>query len=176
MAITVADTDLNVTYARPGDVIRWLGADALDEAEQARATCISNKARHQHFIAGRTLLRHSLSAAVRNAVEPAAWRFARSTYGKSSVTPGLPPIHFSISHAEGLVAVATSPTAQVGMDLELETGNGDTSLVLDHLTRTRAGMAGPAMRCRQVASIPAIVDREGSHDQSGGHRMCGGFP
>jgi len=134
MAITVADTDLNVTYARPGDVIRWLGADALDEAEQARATCISNKARHQHFIAGRTLLRHSLSAAVRNAVEPAAWRFARSTYGKSSVTPGLPPIHFSISHAEGLVAVATSPTTQVGMDLELETGNGDTSLVLDHLT------------------------------------------
>ena len=135
MAITVADVDLNVTYARPGDVIRWLGADSLDEAEQARASCISNTVRHQHFIAGRILLRHSLSAAVRNAVEPAAWRFARSTYGKSSVTSGLPPIHFSISHAEGLVAVATSPTAQVGIDLELETGNGDSGLILDPLTR-----------------------------------------
>jgi len=134
MAITKTDIGLNITYARPGDVIRWLGADALDEAEHARASCISNKARHQHFIAGRTLLRHSLSAATGNTVQPAAWQFAISTYGKSSVKPGLPQVHFSISHADGLVAVATSPTTQVGLDLELETGNGDTSLVLDHLT------------------------------------------
>jgi len=135
MATARDETGLNVTYACPSDVIRQLGTDALDDVERARAACMTNKARHQHFVAGRALLRHSLSAATGHTVEPAAWQFENGAYGKPSVIAHLPQVHFSISHTEGLVAVTTSPLVQVGIDLELVTRTGDTGPVLDQLTQ-----------------------------------------
>ena len=134
-----ADSNLHVTYACPHDVTRQLGTDALDETDLSRAACMTNKARHDHFLAGRALLRHSLSAAVGHAVQPAAWRFTTGPHGKPSVIPGLPQVPFSISHAEGLLAVAINPMAQIGVDLELVTGTRNTGPALDQLThRERA--------------------------------------
>ena len=135
MAAAPDDAGLTVAYARPCDVRRRLGLGALDETERARAARISNRARHDHFIAGRALLRHCLSAAAGNAVRPACWQFMNGACGKPSVKPGLPQIRFSISHAEGLVAVAASSVSKIGIDLELVTGAQDTRPAPDQLTR-----------------------------------------
>jgi len=110
-----------------------LGTGTLDETERARADRITDKLRHQHFTAGRALLRHLLSCAVEQAVRPATWRMAEGLHGKPSIAPGLPQVHFSISHADGLVAVATSPVAELGIDLERVTGTRDTTPALEQL-------------------------------------------
>lgn len=134
MAVAAHNTGLTVAYARPCDVLQRLGTDTLDQAETARAARISNKVRHQYFMAGRSLLRHRLSATVEGAVEPADWNFANCAYDKPAIAPGLPQIQFSISHAEGLVAVATSPVAEIGIDLERVTGARNTTPALDQLS------------------------------------------
>lgn len=134
MASATQNVGRHFAYARPCDVIRQLGTDTLDEAERARADRMTDRVRRQHFTAGRTLLRHRLSCVVEHAVRPASWRMAEGLYGKPSIVPGLPHVHFNISHADGLVMVATSPTAPVGIDLERVTGIQDTSPDLDQLT------------------------------------------
>lgn len=134
MASGTEDGGTRLAFARPCDVIRQLGTGTLDEAERARANRISDKVRHQHFTAGRALLRHRLSCAVEDAVLPASWRLAEGLNGKPSTAPDLPKIHFNISHADGLVTVATNPAAPVGIDLERVTGTQDTSPALDQLS------------------------------------------
>ncbi|MEO9875783.1 MAG: 4'-phosphopantetheinyl transferase superfamily protein [Anderseniella sp.] len=134
MANGTVDAGREIVYARPCDVLQRLGADTLDETERARAARISDKLRHQHFTAGRALLRHHLSCVVEQTVRPAAWRMAEGLHGKPSTAPGLPQVHFSISHADGLVMVATSQTTPVGIDLERVTGTRDTNPALDQLS------------------------------------------
>lgn len=135
MAIAADDTGWSVACARPGDVLRRLGKCTLDEADHARAAGISDETRHEHFIAGRALLRQRLSEQAGDTVQPASWQFVHGACGKPSVRPGLPQIPFSISHAAGLVAVATGPGLQIGIDLELVTDIRSTGPVLDQLTR-----------------------------------------
>lgn len=135
MASGTEDGGTRLAFARPCDVIQQLGTGTLDEAERARANRISDKVRHQHFTAGRALLRHRLSCAVEDAVRPASWRLAEGFNGKPSTAPDLPKIHFNISHADGLVTVATNPAAPVGIDLERVTGTRDTSPALDQLSQ-----------------------------------------
>ncbi len=120
------DSGLPVAYARPCDVLQHLGTGTLSHNERARAAQISDRVRHRHFIAGRVLLRHCLSVAVDQGVDPASWQFEQHLDGKPSLASGLPQIHYSISHADGLVAVATSPAARIGIDVERVTGTGDT--------------------------------------------------
>ncbi len=127
-------TGFTIAYAHPCNVQFRLSMNSLDPAEHSRAARMSNKTRHDHFIAGRALLRHCLSAATANTVQPAEWQFVNGAHGKPAVKPGLPQLHFSISHAHGLIAVAISPVAEIGIDLERVTGNRDTSPTLDQLT------------------------------------------
>ena len=134
MAAARDETGLTVAYAQPRDVLHRLGTDSLDQTEHARAALMSNQARHDHFIAGRALLRHCLSAAAANTVQPAEWQFVNGAHGKPAVKPGLPQLHFSISHAHGLIAGAISPVAEIGIDLELVTGDRDSSPTVDQLT------------------------------------------
>ncbi len=129
------DAGTDVTYACSSAVLNRLGADALAEAEHAHAAGIKHIVRREHFIAGRSLLRHSLSVATGHAVQPGEWQFAIGVNGKPSVVPGQPQVQFNISHAEGLVAVVTNPAAQVGIDVELVTGTRGAGPVLDLLTR-----------------------------------------
>ncbi len=133
MAAATDDSGLPVAYARPCDVLRHLETGSLDGAERARARRISNKARRVHFMAGRVLLRHRLSDAVGHGVPPGSWRFEHDADGKPSVVAGLPQVQFSISHADGLVAVATSPAARIGVDVERTTGTEDARPAADQL-------------------------------------------
>jgi phosphopantetheinyl transferase len=135
MAAAMADNGLHVMYACPDHVISRFGTNALDAEDRARAARMSNTARHKHFTAGRALLRHSLSIASGNAVEPDAWHFATGEFGKPCVIPDLPQINFSISHGEGLLAVATCPVLQVGIDIELVCNTDDSEPVAEQLTQ-----------------------------------------
>jgi len=134
MASLTKGTGFTIAYACPCNVKFRLSMNSLDRAEHSRAARMSNKTRHDHFIAGRALLRHLLSTATGNAIQPATWQFEIAACGKPSVAPGLPQLHFSISHAHGLIAVAISPVAEIGIDLERVTGTRGTSPALDQLT------------------------------------------
>ena len=121
MDTTRTNAGPNVTYACSGVVLDRLGSDVLDEQEHAHAAGINHTGRREHFIAGRSLLRHSLSAATGHAIHPADWQFANGKYGKPSVVPGQPQIQFNISHSEELIALVIIPVAQVGIDVDLIT-------------------------------------------------------
>jgi 4'-phosphopantetheinyl transferase len=66
----------------------------------------------------RIVLRHALSHAVAGAVPPQAWRFRSTSYGKPQIAPGLPQVHFSMSHTGTLSVIAVSPHGPVGVDAE----------------------------------------------------------
>lgn len=52
--------------------------------------------------------------------DPGAWRFVAGVHGRPEFTPvpGAPPLRVSLSHTEGLVAIAVAQTADVGVDVE----------------------------------------------------------
>lgn len=85
MATATDEAGLTVAYARPCDALHRLGTDTLDHAERALAAArFSKRIRHDHFIAGRALLRNRLSAAVADTVRPAAWQLVIGACGKPS--------------------------------------------------------------------------------------------
>lgn len=134
MPAALADICTDVTYARPDDIINRLGTGSLDEGERARAAHINNEVRRKHFLAGRVLLRHQLSVVTGHGVQPATWKFENGKYGKPCVTSGQPQIDFSISHARGMIAIATGSAIRVGIDLEPITGTQNTDPVVDQLS------------------------------------------
>lgn len=161
MIATMADIDPEVSYERPDDIINRLGADTLDQTERARADQISNEVRRRHFIAGRVLLRHLLSVAVGHDIQPAAWQLRNGKYGKPCVAPGLPQINFSISHASGMIAIATSSAIDVGVDLEQITGAKDTGPVVDQLSqRERAWLEKQAEADRWASFLQLWTAKE----------------
>lgn len=90
----------------------------LSHVERERYRRMRSADARLHFIVGRALARSALS---RYADVPAgALRFAVDADGRPSVASprGCRDIHFSISHTSGMVAVAISPVAEVGVDLE----------------------------------------------------------
>lgn len=161
MAATMTDIGLNVMYAGADEIIGRLGTGTLDERERARAAHISHQARRKHFIAGRVFLRYRLSSAAGHAVQPAAWQFANGEFGKPRVAPGMPQINFSMSHANGMIAIATSPAAEVGVDLELVTGTGNTDPVADQLSpREQAWLARQNQPDRWVSFLQLWTAKE----------------
>lgn len=76
-------------------------------------------ARHRHqYLITRALIRTSLSAYFE--VEPADWRFGNNGYGKPEVEfPDIPgPIHFNLSHCNGLVMCGIAREHDIGVDVE----------------------------------------------------------
>ncbi len=134
MTATMADIRPAVTFASADDITNRLGTGVLDGPDRDRAARISNEERRRQFIAGRALVRHRLTAAAGHDTQPEDWRFAIGPYGKPRVAPGLPQINFSVSHANGMIAIATSSTIEVGIDLEPITGTRNTDPVTDQLS------------------------------------------
>jgi len=161
MPAALDDICTDVTYACPDDIINRLGTGTLDEAERAHAAHISNEVRRKHFLAGRALLRHQLSVVTGHGVQPATWKFRNGEYGKPGVTPGLPQIDFSISHARGMIAIATSSAIRVGIDLEPITGTQNTEPVVDQLSRReRAWLERQAEACRWASFLRLWTAKE----------------
>jgi 4'-phosphopantetheinyl transferase len=61
------------------------------------------------------------------------WRFVKDRHGKLALDPphGEPPLHFNITHSDGIVACATARGISVGIDLEAIDREYDFADVLD---------------------------------------------
>ena len=89
---------------------------APEEIEQARRFRIVDD--QMRYMAGRMLLRHTLSQTTKGETAPSAWRFRQLPAGKLVTAPGLPAIGFNIAHSGDAVAVAVSADGDIGIDLE----------------------------------------------------------
>ena len=103
----------------------------LDEQERSRYNRFHFPQHRHEYLVAHALLRSSLSRY--SDCAPAAWRFARNTYGRPEVTTecGQPPLRFNLSHTTGLVACAITRSADVGIDVELMTRAGDLAAIAD---------------------------------------------
>ncbi len=71
-----------------------------------------------HYLAAHALLRQVLSSYA--PFRPEQWRFMRGAYGKPEIAsaPGLPPLHFNLSHTRGMVACIVAYDCPCGIDVE----------------------------------------------------------
>jgi 4'-phosphopantetheinyl transferase len=79
---------------------------------------ISDSSMRHCAMASRILLRLGLSRAVDHRIAPVTWTFKTVARGKPAVADSLPDMKFSVSHTDGLAAVAISPHLEVGIDVE----------------------------------------------------------
>jgi 4'-phosphopantetheinyl transferase len=86
----------------------------LDEVERARAARFVRAEDRLCYAAAHALLRAALDQ-VRGRH---AWRFSADSFGKPVLVDGPADIRFSLTHTDGLVAVAITRGADVGVDAE----------------------------------------------------------
>ncbi len=75
--------------------------------------------KHQHqYLVTRALVKTTLS--FYNDVDPRQWRFSTNKYGRPEIisTPGIIPIRFNLSHADGLVMCGVTRKEDIGVDVE----------------------------------------------------------
>ncbi len=88
----------------------------LSADERARHARFRFERDRTTFLIARALLRHLLGAALARA--PDTLSFAYDDYGKPTSTDPEAP-YFNVAHCDGLVAVALSHDARIGVDVEL---------------------------------------------------------
>ncbi len=111
--------------------------------------------------ATRALLRGALSAAVDGEIDPLAWRFVRSAYGKPHVADGLPVVHFSTTHTRGVSLIATSRHSSVGLDAEARGFAGWRAIADDMFARQeRAMLNSTPEQAREEAFLRIWTARE----------------
>ena len=93
------------------------GRKLLDAGERRSCAQLRLPAVRRQSAGGQILLRLALTEAVRGAIPPAAWRFAKDEHGKPELAPGFPAFNFSVSHEYPMVVAAVSATGAVGIDV-----------------------------------------------------------
>lgn len=91
--------------------------DVLSSAEHQRAERFRFERDRRCYVVGRGMLRLILGEHL--SCDPACLRFAYGRYGKPGLAePGETNVHFNISHAHTLVAIAVAEGRRVGIDVE----------------------------------------------------------
>ena len=97
-----------------------------------------NRIRHEptrnRKIAVRAVLRFALSHVAGGYVSPSGWRFARSADGRPLAAVGMPKVHFSVSHTDGLSVIAASRNCPVGIDTEVDRRYDDIRFIRSFLS------------------------------------------
>lgn len=102
--------------AMDGGMHRALLATLSSDERQRQNAFLFDRDRHAYLLA-HGLLRLVLSGHA--AVEPGDWQFDENAYGRPEVAnPGAESLRFSVSHTDGLVAVAVAQRHHVGVDVE----------------------------------------------------------
>lgn len=114
----------------PIEVELWVWSLDVDEAERGRLFAylsedevaralrfVFDRDRHRYIVA-RGRMRQVLSGIV--GATPAALRFSYSSHGKPSLSAVGAPLHFNLSHSDGLAALGVSHTREIGVDVEHE--------------------------------------------------------
>ena len=88
----------------------------LSPDEHIRAQRFAHAKDQNLYRTAHALLRQILSR--HGTVAPASWRFDLAAHGKPVLAPGQADLAFNLTHTEGLVAVAVSSGAAIGIDAE----------------------------------------------------------
>lgn len=124
-------------------------ACVLDRDDWSAIARLRDPKARERVRAARIALRLALSQAVDNSVQPRAWRFRTTAYGKPQVAAGLPQVHFSVSHIETASVIAVS-TVPVGIDIETIARPVDERIVEAVCSpRERRSLAKLDVRARQ---------------------------
>jgi 4'-phosphopantetheinyl transferase len=117
----------------PAGAHRLLAQDAriLDREDWQAIARVRDEHARDLLRATRITLRRALSHAVGNQIQPEAWRFQTSAYGKPQVTrgAGLPRVQFCVSHIDTMAVIAVSRDAPVGVDIETIGQSCDATLI-----------------------------------------------
>lgn len=91
----------------------------LDLVEMERYRRFKNDNAQKEFITGKLATRHLFSY-YRPEIPPKEWRFATNHYGKpfQSEPKCRDPLHFNLSHSNGLVAICIGDKREIGVDIE----------------------------------------------------------
>lgn len=106
-------------FVRTKDVRDTAALRALLSPDEAAKMGRFFQAENAHeYLAAHALLRLALSRFA--AVDPRAWAFDAEAFGRPVIAGpvGAPPLTFSLSHTNGLVACAVAHNRQVGVDVE----------------------------------------------------------
>jgi 4'-phosphopantetheinyl transferase len=89
-----------------------------DDERQQQQRYLSPLKRHEH-LATRVLVRSLLGDAL--GVAPASLQFVHNEWGRPALVPASSsaPVHFNLSHTDGLIVCLVSSQYQVGVDTEL---------------------------------------------------------
>ena len=120
--------------------------DRLDDAERQRAARFIFDRDRRTYAAAHALLRYALD----QEAGPRPWRFATEAYGKPRLDPPCDDIRFSLSHTDGLVAVALMHGQEVGVDVETASRDPD-----------EAALASLALAPEEVTDLDGFADRRG---------------
>jgi 4'-phosphopantetheinyl transferase len=118
--------------------------DRLDDAERDRAGRFVFDRDRQTYAAAHALLRHALD----QQAGPRPWRFVTGAYGKPRLDPPCEDIRFSLSHTDGMVAVALAQGQDVGVDVEATDRDPD-----------EAALASLALAPEEIADLDGFADR-----------------
>jgi 4'-phosphopantetheinyl transferase len=103
-------------WVRPESVPARPAARVLLNAEErAQQQRFIPPAKRHEYLVTRILVRTVLGAAL--GVAPESLQFARNEWGRPALFPPA-PIHFNISHSEGLIVCLLSTAPEVGVDTE----------------------------------------------------------
>lgn len=122
----------------------------LGEEDWALINRNQDPVRKRAAIAARVVLRIALSHASGHKVKAGDWRFVVSPAGKPTVAPDLPPVHFSVSHLDQLVAVAVSAEREIGIDIECIDQNVSPDLIAGFAHVDEAHSIGGLPRPREI--------------------------
>jgi 4'-phosphopantetheinyl transferase len=100
---------------QPGELVGAL-AELLDEPERARAEAITEPQVHAEFVVSHAATRQILGRLLGVPTGTLHWRYGSS--GKPSLASPGTDLQVSLSHSEGLAAVAVSTARRVGVDVQ----------------------------------------------------------
>jgi 4'-phosphopantetheinyl transferase len=108
----------------------------LDAGERRQQARFMRESDRDLYLIAHGQLRLSLSELT--AVLPANWRFGAGPHGRPFISsPSARALHFSLSHTDGLVAIAIARTVDVGVDVERTTRRVEFDLVARRVFTTR---------------------------------------
>lgn len=93
------------------------GVELLDDDDRRWCARLHLPTARKQFLTAHILLRLALADAVNGDVLPADWHFERDRHDKPVLAPGLPGLHFNLSHEQRMAVVAVCTTNPVGIDV-----------------------------------------------------------
>lgn len=118
-------------------------SEVLSAADSAEAAALPTEDLRKRFLAARCALRNVLS--LHADTLPEAWTFRRNKWGRPEINGADCGLRFSISHGEGMTAIAVTRGMEVGVDIVSVRRNVDT-----------IGMAEFAFASSEIAELRAM--------------------